>query len=286
MNLPSPGAGHPSLRARAPVPVPAPVPRLGLALALLLGAALLGATPAASAAEAFLRIREAPGESTEPAHRGWIDVTGFEQPLTRSALAIAPLRAAATASLRLVKRVDKSTPILAGACANGVVFPRAELELGRTVRNDRVVFYRVDLRGVRVRSVALNSTFTSASAPTEVIELDFESVSWVYTEFSPATGRELAYHQSQWDFLRQTGNSTSTPVGVTVRSVKQPGGKLGIQWIPEPGRRYTLRQSSTPEGPYAAVQEIAAVTTPEPESRWVELPPGLPFVFFVLEEHE
>ncbi len=249
-----------------------------LALAGVLGAAL-AAAPATPAA-AYLRIAEAPGESVDAAHLGWIDITGFENSLVGAAPAVTRPGRAATGSVHLRKATDRATPILAGAVASDQVFERAEIELTRTLGSGRVVFYRVELGGVRVRSFVANSL--SNDATTEGLQLGFDSASWVYTEFSSATGRKLASHQAKWDFVRQTGGSSSSLVGFTVRSVTQPGGKLGIQWTPEPGRRYTLRQSLTPEGPYAVVRRIEPATTPE--SRWEELPPGLPFAFFLLEE--
>ncbi len=249
------------------------VPAGALGLLLVLLAALVVAPMARAAA--YLRIKEAPGESTDADHAGWIEITGFE-----NSLAGTRLRRPAIGSLQLRKGTDTSTPLLAGASATGQVFERAELELTRTFDAGRVVFYRVVLGGVRVRSFAAQSPADDAGA--EGFELVFEVASWVYTQFSPSTGRVLGSHEAKWDFLRQTGGFSSSRAGFTVRSVTQPGGKLGIQWTPEPGRAYTLRQSATPEGPYVSVRRIDPVTTPG--SRWEELPPGLPFAFFLLEE--
>jgi type VI protein secretion system component Hcp len=249
------------------------LPRLLLALGLL---AALGAPPDTAAA-AFLRIQEAPGESTEADHPKWILISGFQQPFQT----IDPVPGRGTlSSLHLTKQSDLATPVLAAAVASPTPFQRAELEVTLSGAGRETVFYRVDLSGVRVLSHATHAGQDGAT--TETMTLGFERATWTYSVIAPTTGKPISAHQATWDFLRNTGGTSNTRTGFTVRSITLASGKLGAEWTPQPGRPYVLRQSASPEGPYQPVARIEPSTTAEP--RWVELPTGHPFAFFLIEE--
>lgn len=247
--------------------------RLGLGIVVVLGL-LLGSTGTALAG-AFLRIQEAPGESVDPAHLGWIDLTSVQNTVTNPS----PTRAIPGTTLRLVKPVDRATPRLLEAICRGTLLPSAELEWTRPgAQGSR--FHRIVLENVRLSAQAVAG---GNGLAVEQLTLDFERAQWTYTEFS-ATGSAVADDLVFWDFVRNEGGSSRVIKGFTVKSVIQSDGRLGVQWTPEPGRSYSLLRSSDPAGPYQLVRKLGTFT--DASARWAELPTGTPFDFFLVREDE
>lgn len=276
----------------APVPAPDRTRRertrgcRGASPAGLLAAVLLAASgllaPAAAHAAAFLEVATIEGESSDPAHLRWIDLTSFHLPAT--APVSTPARIPASAQLIVHKTADKASALLAEAAGNGKRLDKAQLEFTRVsgTTAESIVFYRIELIGVRV--TAFTHLTMGDSVPVEVVTLSFESARWIYTQFSATSGQASAKHEATWDLLRGTATTKSTSLTFTVSSVTQPDGRLGIQWSPTPGRPYVLLQAQDPAGPYTPILKIEPVS--QPGSRWAELPRGLPFAFFRLEESQ
>jgi type VI secretion system Hcp family effector len=231
----------------------------------------------AGAGEIFLKLDGIPGESLDAAHRDWIEVLSFSEPLSSPA---GRQTAAEVGVLRFVKPADKSSPKLAEAVCLGKLSTSARFEfITRGARDMR--FYVVDLKEVAVESYTIAGARTAQ--PVEEVTLSFNHATWTYTEFT-TTGKPLADHRAYWDFVRNEGASAVELQGFKISAVVRPGGTLGVRWAPTPGQRYQLLRSSRPEGPYQAIRDIAAVATGE--ERWEELPAGNQFDFFLLREAE
>jgi type VI secretion system secreted protein Hcp len=97
--------------------------------AMILTAALLVASlPLFAAYDAFMKIDSVPGESTSPAHTGWIDLTSFSW-------GVAPgsgggVQGCAGHAFVITKRIDKASPRLTQMALTGNHIPNLTLDLG------------------------------------------------------------------------------------------------------------------------------------------------------------
>jgi type VI secretion system secreted protein Hcp len=258
--------------------------RSGLNSSRLVLGLVLSLAFSAGAGPMFLELEGVPGEATHPSHRGWIVVEGFASGLRPTRLGLPAGQSAATGvgvtgEITCRKSTDKASPKLAEALCKGTVFPRARFEFV-TAGLDTARFYRVDLEEVVVTSFQSVGP-GGEDRPTEELSLGFGRATWVYTEFA-GTGKALADHQFEWDFLRNTGEASKARRGFSASAVVRPGQGLGIRWSPEPGRRYQLLRSQDPTGPYLPVRELEAATSGA--ERWEELPAGRQLDFFLLRE--
>ncbi|MGE3310594.1 MAG: Hcp family type VI secretion system effector [Limisphaerales bacterium] len=246
---------------------------LGLMVGIVVGGV-------AARGAAFLTLPEVPGESRDAAHLRWIDVASLATTVAVPEVLAGKRPEPVGSSITLVKGVDLASPRLAQAVCDGPPFASATFEFTRALGGSSVVYYRVVLQNVRVTTYKLSAS-GSGGENAEEVGLEFDDASWTYTEFT-AAGRAVADHRMRWDFVRNAGGASTSSKGFTVKSRRQASGVLGIEWTPEPGRRYTLMRSLTLDGAPVAIREIDAVSTGDP--RWIELPGGLPFAFFLLRE--
>jgi type VI protein secretion system component Hcp len=108
---------------------------------------------------AYLKIPGIRGESVEPAHVGWIEISGFTCPLVNRP------GVPAYGDLRMEKPLDAATPELTGAILHGTTFEELVLELHPEHRVDTLLTLR--FRGVRVESQVLGE------GPGERLELHY-----------------------------------------------------------------------------------------------------------------
>lgn len=165
-----------------------------LPLALLVAAA----RPAMAAYSAWLKVDPIPGEALDPAHKDWIDVAGFE--------VAGILREVGGFSLR--KGVDRATPKLLHACAQGTVFPKVTVDFRRFVSGaPQAEYLRLELENVVFTGQSV-AAITDAGRPDETVSLAFEKVVYIYHD---GTGKSGAFH---YDNTAQTGGEgTGAPGG-------------------------------------------------------------------------
>lgn len=130
-------------------------------------------------AETYLCIGEIPGD-VNVMGEDCIQVIGFaerlsvEQPPPGSS---SPVRE--FGPIRVVKRIDRTTPVLSVITATGAVFDEATLKFVRQCDGDSVTYYEVRLRnGVVVTSI---SATAGEDIPTEQVSLSFNKIQWAYT---------------------------------------------------------------------------------------------------------
>jgi type VI secretion system secreted protein Hcp len=125
----------------------------------------LGALTAAAqiVTETFMFVPGIPGESTNGDHQDWIDIHSFSQNLDGSK------KDQGACTLAVVKAIDRSTPLLFVAAANGQIFDEIRLESIRVGSDHRQPFYDLTLSDALVSSISLTGehemvTFTGARA--------------------------------------------------------------------------------------------------------------------------
>ena len=132
----------------------------------------------------YLRMDGLAGDCTEEAHRGWLVVDSFSQSLSNQGQA----HGVNLGDLSIAKFVDRSTPLIARATAEGRVFDDVRLELCRT-DGSRARFMEIRLSQVRVNMHSLSGgPQADVRTPYESINLSYEKIEWFYypTAFEPS----------------------------------------------------------------------------------------------------
>ncbi len=153
-----------------------------------------------AASPTFLMLDGIPGESADARHKGWIDVTGFSEAVSKAA-PNAVSQWPVFAPLSITKRIDKASMPLVLACANGRKIKSGVLEVVRADQ-DRLRFLQVKLTNVTVGSFSQGGS--AGARPEESISLGFETVEWTYTEID-AKGKPLKDIVCNWELLNGFG---------------------------------------------------------------------------------
>ncbi|TSK08455.1 MAG: type VI secretion system tube protein Hcp [Geobacter sp.] len=144
--------------------------------------------------DAFLKIEGIPGESSDDKHRDWIEVLSYNfsvtQPTsgTASSAGGASAERASFSDFSVVKVLDKSSPKLFEACANGKHIPSVTLEICRA-GGDKLKYMEYKLSNV---IISLDQPSGSAHAgeaiPVEEIAFNFGKIEIAYTQQMRADG--------------------------------------------------------------------------------------------------
>jgi len=161
--------------------------------------------------DAFLNIQGIPGDSTDQAHTGWIEVLSFnhgiEQPVTKSASA-GGARAGERANhgpFVITKDLDKATCLLERSVCTGANIPTIELQLCRaTGSKQQYMSYKMTdciVTFVRPSGVATGD----GALPIEEVGFSYSSITWTYTDTDEKTGASKGNITSKWDVTTNTG---------------------------------------------------------------------------------
>jgi type VI secretion system secreted protein Hcp len=153
-------------------------------------------TATAASAGAYIKFDGIDGESTDKTHQGWSDLASFSQAIHRSGGGSGQSRrpgAAVVEDLMVSKTIDKASPKLAEACANGKVFPKVEIHLAGSAGT----YYAYELTNVRISSYSVHSP-ESGVIPVEEVALYFEKIRVTYTEYD-AAGRARGNVEYTWN---------------------------------------------------------------------------------------
>jgi type VI secretion system secreted protein Hcp len=138
------------------------------------------------AIDVYLQIDGIKGESTDDAHKGWIECEGVNWSLTQPKSATASTAGGHTAErvelsdVTFHKIADLASPILAQHCAMGKTIPKAKFEFFRADGDGkRVKYYEVELENAIVSHVAQG---VAAGGMTDSVGLKFAKVKWRYTQ--------------------------------------------------------------------------------------------------------
>ena len=165
--------------------------RSGLLAAVMSAAFALSAIPTAvlAAVDAYLEIEGIKGESQDDKHRDWIEISSFSWGTSHaanigSATSGAGAGKVALQDLHFTKTVDKASPVLMLACANGKHFPTVTIEMRKAGGGPYITYILSD---VVISSVQASS---GGDNPTESVTLNFAHMS--ERSQSPVEGRALA----------------------------------------------------------------------------------------------
>ncbi|WP_193211083.1 type VI secretion system tube protein Hcp [Luteolibacter marinus] len=147
-------------------------------------AAWVAVVPAARAEaptyQAWIRFGDGiPGEATDPGHEGWTAVETLSTAVATDGFA-----------LTCHRRIDKSTPLLMGACADGSPFPEVRVDIARYQDGVRQDFWELILHQVLIVACDQSAEPPAAAGgedpvPTETLTLNWQSASVTYRVYPP-----------------------------------------------------------------------------------------------------
>jgi len=159
--------------------------------------------------DAFMKIEGIPGDSTDDAHPGWIEILSYSHGVSQAIGGSRSGGGAATAGrvdhqdLTIVKELDKSTPLLHLHCCNGKHIPSIEIELCRS-GEDKNLFMKYKLSDVVISSVT-PSGMAGTSMPSESLSMNYGKVEWEYTATDASTGAKGGAVKTFWDTEKNVG---------------------------------------------------------------------------------
>jgi type VI secretion system secreted protein Hcp len=151
--------------------------------------------------DAFIKIDGIEGESTDEKHAGWIEVTSYNTGLAQTVSSTASSAGGASAEradfqdFSITKQIDKASPKLAVACADGTHIGSIVVELCRS-GTDKVKFMEYKMTNCIISGT---STTGGGEFPTESVTIDFGKIEWSYTQQKRKGGGAAGNVASGWD---------------------------------------------------------------------------------------
>jgi type VI secretion system secreted protein Hcp len=154
--------------------------------------------------DAFIKIDDIEGESTDDKHQGWIEVldcgVGIKQKISRTASSAggASAERADFHDFNVTKQIDKSSPELALACANGTHIDNIMIEFCRA-GTDKVKFMGYKLTNCIISEVSMAA---AADFPIETVNINYGKIEWCYTQQKREGGAIAGNIATGWDLQR------------------------------------------------------------------------------------
>ncbi|HLJ11982.1 MAG TPA: type VI secretion system tube protein Hcp [Planctomycetaceae bacterium] len=157
--------------------------------------------------DAYLQIDGVPGESTDSAHVGWIEiqsfVNGVAQTFTGSfSSSGAPASGKANFNtFSVTKQVDKSSPLLYKKCCTGEPIGKISLDICRATGNSTpyLNFLLNNSVVASVQTAGANAGATADDVPTEIVTFAFGKITETYTPTDAKTGKPGGVIVGGWD---------------------------------------------------------------------------------------
>jgi type VI secretion system secreted protein Hcp len=152
--------------------------------------------------DAFLKIDGMPGESTDDKHKDWIEVLSYSWGASQLASATASSAGGATAEranfqdFSIVKTLDKASPKLALACADGTHIKDVTIELCRA-GGDKVKYMEYKMSDCIISSVSVGGG--GGGEPTESLTFNYGKIEWTYVQQKRADGSGGGQVAAGWD---------------------------------------------------------------------------------------
>lgn len=155
--------------------------------------------------DCFLKIAGIPGESTDDKHKNWIEVLsyswGLSQPVSGSASSGggASSERADFQDFSVVKALDKASPKLMLACADGTHIDEVKLELCRA-GGDKLKYMEYKLTNVLVSGYSPGGAAQGGETlPLEEVSFNYGKVELTYTHQARAGGRGHGNVAAGWN---------------------------------------------------------------------------------------
>lgn len=148
--------------------------------------------------DAYVKIKDIPGCSTDKDHEGWIEILSHSYSM-HLPIGAGPggVRNAGRVNMddfMITKPVDTASPNLAQFCCKGQHIPSVEIDIVST-HNGRHRMLKYTLENVYISSIRADGT--GGEVPNEVVTLSFGKIKW---EFTPVKdGKPGSPQRAGWD---------------------------------------------------------------------------------------
>lgn len=152
--------------------------------------------------DAYLMVKGVAGESSDKDHAGWIELLEYDFSIAQKVSTTASSVGGATAErsdftdFTIVKQLDKSSPLLVLACAEGRHIDTVILELSRA---GKVTFMTYRLTDCMISSVY---AWGDGEFPEEKISINFGRLEIAYRQQTRATGLSSGIVAAGWDRVK------------------------------------------------------------------------------------
>lgn len=158
--------------------------------------------------DAFIKINGIDGESNDDMHKDWIEILRYGMAIKQSISITASSTGGASAERAdfsdfvFRKYIDKSSPKLSEACANGTHIDQVVVELCRA-GTDKITFMTYTMNNCLIRKIlTTNGSDTSANFPAETVKINYGKIEWCYTQQKRRDGSAAGNSVSGWDLQR------------------------------------------------------------------------------------
>lgn len=158
--------------------------------------------------DGFVKIDGIEGESTDDKHQGWIEIqsfgTGHTQTVSRTASSVggASAERADFHEFQFEKLLDKATPKLALACADGTHINKITVELCRA-GTDKVKYMEFTLSDCIISEYLVSGDGEDAF-PLERIGINYGKIQWAYTQQKRTGGGAAGQVAAGWDLEKNS----------------------------------------------------------------------------------
>lgn len=152
--------------------------------------------------DAFVKIEGIEGESTDEKHQGWIELLSCDTRITQKVSTTASSAGGASAEranlldLNFIKQVDKASPKLALACADGTHINTITIEFCRA-GTDKVKFLEYKMSNCIISDYQM--TADGRDFPIEGISINYGKIEWSYTQQKRKGGGAAGQVAAGWD---------------------------------------------------------------------------------------
>ncbi len=161
--------------------------------------------------DVYMQAEGIPGEATDDKHRDWIKLLAFSHNVTqpqREGRDQGGVRVGGRVDhgdFVVTKLLDKASPKFNLQCCNATSIPKVTLELCQQ-GGDKQVYMKYVLENVLVSSVQPGGASQGGdSSPTETLSLNYNKITWTYTQLDPKTNQPKGNTESFWDLENNTG---------------------------------------------------------------------------------
>jgi type VI secretion system secreted protein Hcp len=138
---------------------------------------------------AYINFPDITGEVNESNHQGWVEVNSINLPIHRSIQpgAVGVARSNGETSLGDIavhKTWDSSSPKLWARCGSGKFQSSVTIDLCSDIGGNTVVNLELVLTNCIVSSYSLSATGDQSPVPSEMITLNYDTISWNYTKYN------------------------------------------------------------------------------------------------------
>lgn len=142
----------------------------------------------AATAGPLMEIRMAIVDNPADRHREWIRVDSVQWGMARYFPGPPSPRANVTVSdVAVTKTLDKASPSLSKACADGKSLAKVEIQFCTGACKDKQKYLEYTLTNVIVTSYSISGTSQDDTVPVEQVTMNYAEIEWTYSSLDPST---------------------------------------------------------------------------------------------------